>query len=319
MNAIDVFNGDADGICALHQLRLHEPREARLVTGVKRDIRLLERLGDVRDAQVTVLDLSFHANRAAAEGLLERGCKLLYFDHHFAGELPQHEGLEVHIDTSPDLCTSLLVDGYVKGAYRAWSVTAAFGDNLVEQANAVAKTLGLTAQELEGLHTLGELLNYNAYGASLEDLHIHPEVLYRALHAYEHPLEFLGDAPEAEKLLRDFTADMVRAQRRAPILDHKAGRVFHFPNQIWVRRVMGVYANRLAAETPEAATALIVDNADGSLRVSVRAPDDRPGGADKLCMAFAGGGGRAAAAGINELPSADLPRFLEAFQEAFKD
>jgi len=32
----DVFNGDADGICALHQLRLAEPREATLVTGVKR-------------------------------------------------------------------------------------------------------------------------------------------------------------------------------------------------------------------------------------------------------------------------------------------
>ena len=41
----DVFNGDADGICALHQLRLAEPRPtAELVTGVKRDIRLLHGL-----------------------------------------------------------------------------------------------------------------------------------------------------------------------------------------------------------------------------------------------------------------------------------
>ena len=37
----DVFNGDADGICALIQLRLVEPRpDATLVTGVKRDIQL---------------------------------------------------------------------------------------------------------------------------------------------------------------------------------------------------------------------------------------------------------------------------------------
>ena len=40
-----VFNGDADGLCALQQLRLASPRGAggeTLVTGVKRDIALLE-------------------------------------------------------------------------------------------------------------------------------------------------------------------------------------------------------------------------------------------------------------------------------------
>ena len=41
---IDVFNGDADGVCALHQLRLHNPQESRLVTGVKRDTLLLKRI-----------------------------------------------------------------------------------------------------------------------------------------------------------------------------------------------------------------------------------------------------------------------------------
>ena len=38
MNFFDVFNGDADGICALIQLRLAEPRDTTLITGVKRDI-----------------------------------------------------------------------------------------------------------------------------------------------------------------------------------------------------------------------------------------------------------------------------------------
>ncbi|MCE2831577.1 MAG: acetyltransferase, partial [Oxalobacteraceae bacterium] len=33
MAFFDVFNGDADGICALHQVRLHCPRDAVLVTG----------------------------------------------------------------------------------------------------------------------------------------------------------------------------------------------------------------------------------------------------------------------------------------------
>jgi len=40
----DVFNGDADGIISLVQLRLSQPREAQLVTGRKRDIKLLERV-----------------------------------------------------------------------------------------------------------------------------------------------------------------------------------------------------------------------------------------------------------------------------------
>ncbi|MEJ2533090.1 MAG: DHH family phosphoesterase, partial [Halioglobus sp.] len=39
----DVFNGDADGICALLQLRKAQPLESTLVTGVKRDINLLSR------------------------------------------------------------------------------------------------------------------------------------------------------------------------------------------------------------------------------------------------------------------------------------
>ena len=41
MSHWDVFNGDADGLCALQQLRLARPRESRLVTGLKREIALL--------------------------------------------------------------------------------------------------------------------------------------------------------------------------------------------------------------------------------------------------------------------------------------
>ena len=35
MADFDVFNGDADGICALVQLRQVEPRDSKLITGVK--------------------------------------------------------------------------------------------------------------------------------------------------------------------------------------------------------------------------------------------------------------------------------------------
>ncbi|NIR92296.1 MAG: acetyltransferase, partial [Gammaproteobacteria bacterium] len=57
-----------------------------------------------------------------------------YFDHHFAGDIPQHDGLETHIDIDPNVCTSLLVNQYLNGAYLPWAVTAAFGDNLFTSA-----------------------------------------------------------------------------------------------------------------------------------------------------------------------------------------
>ncbi|HHJ80611.1 MAG TPA: DHH family phosphoesterase, partial [Candidatus Tenderia electrophaga] len=40
----DVFNGDADGLCALQQFRLAFPGESQLVSGVKRDIALLRKV-----------------------------------------------------------------------------------------------------------------------------------------------------------------------------------------------------------------------------------------------------------------------------------
>jgi hypothetical protein len=50
----------------------------------------------------------------------------------------------------------------------------------------------------------------------------------------------------------------------------------------------------------------------GAYAVSVRAPLASASGADALCSRF-GGGGRARAAGIDDLPAADLERFLAAF------
>ena len=41
MTYFDCFNGDADGLCALTQLRLNHKVKSELVTGVKRDIGLL--------------------------------------------------------------------------------------------------------------------------------------------------------------------------------------------------------------------------------------------------------------------------------------
>lgn len=116
---IFVFNGDADGLCALQQLRLAEGAGAMLVTGVKRDIRLLSRVSAGPGCRVTVLDVSHERNRGDVARLLAAGAALRYFDHHFAGELPNHPRFRAYIDTAPDVCTSVLVDRYLRGAMRA--------------------------------------------------------------------------------------------------------------------------------------------------------------------------------------------------------
>ena len=57
MLTYDVFNGDADGICALLQLRLAEPAETTRITGVKRDITLAYQVPADCRAKVNILDI----------------------------------------------------------------------------------------------------------------------------------------------------------------------------------------------------------------------------------------------------------------------
>ncbi len=187
---IDVFNGDADGVFAIHQLRLHNPQESRLVTGVKRDTLLLKRIISARDSVLTVLDISFHANRELLLQLLKQGNTVHYFDHHFAGEIPESPLFHPHIDTSPAVCTSILVDRFLAGKYRLWAIVASFGDNLHSPACGLADTLKLSHEEIEELRELGELINYNAYGETVEDLHYSPEALFRAVQPYTDPFDF---------------------------------------------------------------------------------------------------------------------------------
>ena len=114
MRFYDIYNGDADGICALVQLRLSEPRDAILVTGVKRDIRLLEKVEAARGDRMTVLDISLDSNRAALDRALAAGAAVEWFDHHNAGEIPSHANFTAHIDTDPSMCTSLIVDRHLR-------------------------------------------------------------------------------------------------------------------------------------------------------------------------------------------------------------
>ena len=164
----DVFNGDADGVCALHQMRLASPADSILITGPKREINLLERVKAKAGDEVLVLDIALSNNRAALDRLLEDGVRVRYFDHHQPGDIPQHPAFEPHINTSPEACTSLLVNDYLAGRHSVWAVTAAFGDNLASAARQAGKPLNLSEWQIDQLKVLGECLNYNGYGESLK-------------------------------------------------------------------------------------------------------------------------------------------------------
>jgi hypothetical protein len=317
MTHFDVFNGDADGICALHQLRLATPVDSRLVTGAKRDVELLQRVCAEPGDSVTVLDVSLAVNRAPLLALLERGVRVEYFDHHFAGDVPAHPGLTAVIDPAPGLCTGMLVDRHLGGRYRIWAVVAAFGDNLVREAQALAAHLPLSAQQLHSLRELGETLAYNGYGDSEADLIIHPATLYRTVSRYAVPFDFI-DGEMVYRTIRDSRReDLRRAVEVPPRSTLARASVYVLPDTPWSRRVRGALANELAQRDPERAHAVLTANALGGYTVSLRAPLAAGVGADALCRRFATGGGRVAAAGINHLPRDELPRLVRELEQSF--
>lgn len=318
MNYIDVFNGDADGICALHQLRLANPVDSTLVTGVKRNINLLKQVHSNKDDFITVFDISLDKNRDDLLRCLSNGSNILYFDHHFSGEIPDNESLKCYIDTDENVCTSLLVNEYLNGKHLAWAVTAAYGDNLFIAAEEAAKPLALSKEKLEALKLLGTCINYNGYGATLDDLIFAPEELYKKIKNYSDPFDFINNEPAYKKLVDGYHEDSSKAQKLHAEYKSDTHALFILDDEKWARRVSGVFANQLAQDNPNRAHAMLTKNSEGAFVVSVRAPLNNKVGADELCRQFDTGGGRKAAAGINRLPAVDYERFLAMFLATFK-
>lgn len=310
----DVFNGDADGICALIQLRLDQPTEATLVTGIKRDIQLLNKVNASSGDSLTVLDISFEKNNQCVNQFLEAGASIFYVDHHQSGDIPSHPNLTTIIDTDSAVCTSLLVNKHLNGKYPLWAVTAAYGDNLDSVADSLAAALSLNEAQRKTLKTLGIYINYNGYGSAVSDLHFAPEVLYKEMLPYKSPFDFISDNRSTfEKLANGYQEDMANAQAIKAEYQNDAVAVFLLPDAAWARRVSGVYGNDLANINPAKAHAVLSYNKDGGYLISVRAPLTNKSGADVFCSGFPTGGGRKSAAGINHLPKDQLGEFIEKF------
>lgn len=313
----DVFNGDADGLCSLQQLRLAMPVESNLITGVKRDIDLLQKVTAQPGDQVTVLDIALDQNRSALLQLLSNNVKVRYFDHHTTLDIPVHPNFMAHIETEPDKGTSLLVDEFLEGQFRAWAVVGTFGDNFDARATKIATDLGYTAEQISLLQHLGIVLNYNSYGLNIEDLHIAPAVLSLQLRPYSNPLEFIQLSETFKYLDAGYQQDMAQVSNLKPELESEQYDVYLLPDVAWARRVSGVFANQLVHTYPKRAHALLTTLPTGGFLVSVRAPKNTLTGADTLCRKFPTGGGRKAAAGINLLPEDQYAEFIQYFIKAF--
>ncbi|KOF49576.1 acetyltransferase [Vibrio parahaemolyticus] len=311
----DIFNGDADGIIALLQLRLADPIDSQLITGVKRDIKLVEKVDVQAGDELTVLDISMEKNMAGLEQALAQGVHVFYADHHKAGDIPQHGNLDAHIDLDANMCTALIVDKLLEGRFHTWAITAAYGDNLIAKADALADQAGLNNEQKAQLKELGTLINYNGYGSKVDDLHFHPADLYRALVQYISPFEVIEDkASPYYQLQSAYQQDMDAAQAVPATHESDTLKLFELSNTAASRRISGVYGNWLANQNPDSAHAVLTENADGTYTVSLRAPLNNKQGAVAVCGQFPTGGGREAAAGINALRKEDVNAFIDAVE-----
>jgi hypothetical protein len=307
----DIFNGDADGIIALLQLQLANPVESVKVTGVKRDIQLLKKITPKAGDNIRVLDISMEKNMAELHDVLCVGARVMYVDHHNAGDIPNHANLFAHIDLDANMCTSLIVSDLIEKQYHLWAITAAYGDNLFAKADSEADKLGLTELEKSQLKAFGTYINYNGYGSEVADLHFAPEDLFNELLKYKSPLDAINDSESVYYVLeKAYKADMQKAADAKVLHNCDTAKVILLDDASWARRVSGVLGNDLANQAPNKAHAVLTYNNKGSYTVSVRAPLNNKQGAVDVCSQFATGGGRAAAAGINELEQQQVEQFI---------
>lgn len=322
MKHFDVFNGDADGILALLQLRLSNPLQAELVTGIKRDISLVKKVEVSAlsvDSQVTILDISMEKNADGLAQVLDTGAQVFYADHHRAGEIPASENLDAHIDLSADTCSALIVDKLLEGKHHLWAITAAYGDNLIKVADGLAEKAGVTSEQAQLLKELGTLINYNGYGANTDDLAYHPADLFQALLQYSDPFDCIADQLSPyHKLKGAYESDFAKAESAEVLNEGDNSKTVLLEDAAWSRRISGTFGNHLANTSPDKAHIVLTTVDEDNFLVSLRAPLYNKTGAGDICSQFETGGGRAGAAGINKLPKSDLARLIDTVNSFYK-
>jgi hypothetical protein len=311
-----LFNGDADGILSQHMLWLQGLRPALRITGMKREIELLERLPATFRGHAYVLDISLKSNAKAAHDFLKRGVgPLFWYDHHESVEMPAGPNFEAHIHPTAGQCTAMIVNGVFGHAYDLWAAAAAFGDNVTASAEALLKRQSASDSVRHALAEMGELMNYNAYGEP-EDAFISPLDFALRLEGFQNPLTFFQESGIFSDLARQMQEDQSHCQSLEPWQKRGQAAVYRVPDAPWARRFGATWMNRLIRQNPDQAFAIFQARREGGYLVSLRAPHlgrFSTWNAAQFASQFPTGGGRMQAAGINALPENQLEACALAF------
>ena len=319
-----LFNGDADGIISQHIAELSGLQADKRITGLKREIALLQRVSDDEPRDLYVFDINLETNRDALERLLlNPEIRIFWYDHHEPGLIPTHINLKTRIQNTRGTCTALLAHAAFPGADPRWAAMAAFGDNIPGAALALLAPLGLDPAAIETLRESGELINYNAHGETPADVLFQPLEVAERMSAFIDPLAFLHESGLIEPLRQQMREDEEKLvglrPEGAPEGKNRGAQLFQLPAEPWARRLGSTFASRLALAEPGRAVATMQALHDGSWQVSIRAPRSRPeaANASTLALEFPTGGGRALAAGINRLPANQAEAFSRRFFETY--
>lgn len=314
-----VFNGDADGIISQHLRLLGGVVPGARITGLKRDIALLDRVTGPGPLALHVFDINVASNRAALDRLLAAGVTVSWYDHHEPGPLPDSPRFTHRIVTARGTCTGLIVHAAHPGQDPRWAAMAAFGDNVPEAAMALLAPLWLSEAATSRLREAGELLNYNAYGETPDDVLVPPLEVALRLAPFRDPEAFLAESGLIEPLRAQFRGDEAEMGALLPTDKRAGASLYVLPGVAWARRLGSTFANRAALNDPGRAVAVLHPLEGGAYQISLRAPRGRPEApaASSLAGEYPSGGGRALAAGINRLPAGEVEGFVRRFFEVY--
>jgi hypothetical protein len=180
-------------------------------------------------------------------------------------------------------------------------------------ATAWSERLGLSAAQTAQLRECGELMNYNAYGQTLADLHYSPLEILEVMSRFDSPLAMLAETTLIESLRSKYREDLQQALAVEPRYPY----VYVLPEAPWSRRIIGELANTRIRQAPDRPVAIALETDDNAYVVSVRSPATSSVSALALCQDFATGGGRVRAAGINRLPADHLSDFVLRFHQHY--
>lgn len=304
-----LFNGDADGILSQHMLYLAGIQPTLRITGMKRDIALLERLPLPFSGDVHVLDISLKTNaKAAQQFLATEGGHLTWYDHHERVDIPDGPRFKTHIHPTAGQCTALIVNSVHRHAFDLWATAAAFGDNVTASAEALIRKCEISLGDRNALAELGELVNYNGYGEP-EDAWISPLTMAQKLEGFENPLVFFRESGIFEGLAHQLKTDESQCTSLQPWQSQAKAAIYRVPDTAWARRFGATWMNRLIRLHPDQGFAIFQARRDGGYLVSLRSPQKGPlahWSAAEFASRYPTGGGRVQAAGINVLPEDQL-------------